>query len=209
VTDTSESALRRRRDEWVEAGVFSSLVEEAISGYNKIVGLELADLAIDGSQHKAPFGGEATGPSPVDRANGDGSGRSPPMPTASVSPGSLLRRTPTTAPCSLQRSMPWQRADCSWMSTSFTSTGLRLRPRPRRLRRSPSRFGHPEDSTAWQEEREAEQTSCGPRPTLVGRADPIRGCRTSVNSVGTPTASQFTGPPRLTSRSRSSSRSSS
>jgi transposase len=67
ITETSESTLRRRRDEWVAAGVFEFLVEEAISGYDRIIGLELADLAVDGSQHKAPFGGEATGPSPVDR----------------------------------------------------------------------------------------------------------------------------------------------
>jgi len=67
ITDTSESTLRRRRDEWVAAGVFGSLVEEAIAGYDRIVGLELSDLVVDGSQHKAPFGGEATGPSPVDR----------------------------------------------------------------------------------------------------------------------------------------------
>jgi transposase len=67
ITGTSESTLRRRRDEWVAAGVFDALVDEAISGYDKIVGLELGDLVIDGSQHKAPFGGEATGPSPVDR----------------------------------------------------------------------------------------------------------------------------------------------
>ncbi len=67
ITNTSESTLRRRRDEWMKAGVFGSLVEEAIAGYDKIVGLELSDLSVDGSQHKAPFGGEATGPSPVDR----------------------------------------------------------------------------------------------------------------------------------------------
>jgi Putative transposase of IS4/5 family (DUF4096)/Transposase DDE domain len=67
ITETSESTLRRRRDEWIRAGVFDALVEEAISGYDRIVGLDLSDLAIDGSQHKAPFGGEATGPSPVDR----------------------------------------------------------------------------------------------------------------------------------------------
>lgn len=67
ITESSESTLRRRRDEWVRAGVFDALVEEAISGYDKIVGLELSDLAVDGSQHKAPFGGEATGPNPVDR----------------------------------------------------------------------------------------------------------------------------------------------
>ena len=67
ITDTSESSLGRRRDEWLAAGIFEALVEEAISAYDKIIGLELGDLAIDGSQHKAPFGGEATGPSPVDR----------------------------------------------------------------------------------------------------------------------------------------------
>ena len=67
ITETSESTLRRRRDEWVTAGVFDVLVEEAISGYDKIVGLELGNLAVDGSLHKAPFGGEATGRSPVDR----------------------------------------------------------------------------------------------------------------------------------------------
>ena len=32
-----------------------------------IIGLDLSDVAVDGSQHKAPFGGEGTGPNPVDR----------------------------------------------------------------------------------------------------------------------------------------------
>jgi transposase len=64
---TSESTLRRRRDEWLAAGVFVGLVEEAIAGYDRIVGLELDDLAVDGSQHKAPAGGEGTGPNCTDR----------------------------------------------------------------------------------------------------------------------------------------------
>jgi transposase len=51
----------------VTAGVFEALVDEAIGAYDKIIGLELSDLAVDGSLHKAPFGGEATGPNPVDR----------------------------------------------------------------------------------------------------------------------------------------------
>jgi transposase len=38
-----------------------------LRGARRIIGLQLGDLAIDGSQHKAPLGGEATGPSPVDR----------------------------------------------------------------------------------------------------------------------------------------------
>lgn len=65
---TSESTLRRRRDEWIAAGVFGRLVEEAIAGYDRIIGLELDDVALDASQHKAPAGGEGTGPNFTDRA---------------------------------------------------------------------------------------------------------------------------------------------
>ena len=63
----SETTLRRRRDEWVAAGVFDALADEAIAGYDRIIGLDLSEVAVDGSQHKAPFGGEGTGPNPVDR----------------------------------------------------------------------------------------------------------------------------------------------
>ena len=63
----SETTLRRRRDEWIGAGVFDALVEEAIAGYDKIIGLDLSEVAIDGSGHKAPFGGEGTGRNPTDR----------------------------------------------------------------------------------------------------------------------------------------------
>ncbi len=63
----SETTLRRRRDEWWAAGVFDGLVDETLEGYDRIIGLDLSEVAVDGSQHKAPFGGEGTGPSPVDR----------------------------------------------------------------------------------------------------------------------------------------------
>lgn len=63
----SDTTLRARRDEWLAAGVFDALADEAIAAYDRIVGLDLSDCAIDGSQHKAPTGGEGTGPSPVDR----------------------------------------------------------------------------------------------------------------------------------------------
>jgi hypothetical protein len=43
-------------------------VEEAIAGYDKIIGLDLSEVAVDGSLHKAPCGGEGTGPNPTDRA---------------------------------------------------------------------------------------------------------------------------------------------
>ena len=63
----SETTLRNRRDEWLDAGVFDALVEEALAGYDKIIGLDLSEVSIDGSQHKAPFGGEGTGRNPTDR----------------------------------------------------------------------------------------------------------------------------------------------
>ena len=64
----SETTLRARRTEWLAAGVFDKLVEEAIDGYDRIIGLDLSEVAVDGSLHKAPCGGEGTGPNPTDRA---------------------------------------------------------------------------------------------------------------------------------------------
>ena len=63
----SETTLRRRRDEWVAAGAFAHLVEEALSAFDKVIGLDFSDVSIDGSLHKAPAGGEGTGPNPTDR----------------------------------------------------------------------------------------------------------------------------------------------
>lgn len=63
----SDTTLRARRDEWERAGVFDRVVEEALSAYDKIIGFDLTDVALDGSQHKAPRGGEGTGPNPFDR----------------------------------------------------------------------------------------------------------------------------------------------
>jgi transposase len=67
----SDTTLRARRDEWIEAGVFDRLADEAIASYDRIVGLDLSECSIDGSQHKASTGGEGTGPSPVDRGKRD------------------------------------------------------------------------------------------------------------------------------------------
>ena len=50
------------------AGVFDQLRAHALHAYDRIIGLDLAEVAIDGSLHKAPCGGEGTGPNPTDRA---------------------------------------------------------------------------------------------------------------------------------------------
>ena len=64
----SDTTLRARRDEWIDAGVFDELVSEALAAFDRIIGLDLDDVALDGSLHKAPYGGEGTGPNPCDRA---------------------------------------------------------------------------------------------------------------------------------------------
>jgi transposase len=64
----SDTTLRARRDEWLAAGVFDAHVAEAIAAYDRIIKLDLSECAVDGSQHKAPCGGEGTGPNPTDRA---------------------------------------------------------------------------------------------------------------------------------------------
>jgi transposase len=63
----SESTLRRRRAEWIELGVMERLRETCLKAYDHLIGLELADIAVDGCITKAPCGGEKAGRSPVDR----------------------------------------------------------------------------------------------------------------------------------------------
>ncbi|MGC8487084.1 MAG: IS5 family transposase [Clostridia bacterium] len=64
----SDTTVRTRRDAWVQAGVFDTLVEEALAAYDRIIGLDFSEVALDGSLHKAPTGGEGTGQNPTDRA---------------------------------------------------------------------------------------------------------------------------------------------
>jgi len=63
----SDTTLRARRDEWIAAGVFDQLRDEATRAFDRIIGLDLSEVAIDGALHKAPYGGEGTGPNPTDR----------------------------------------------------------------------------------------------------------------------------------------------
>jgi transposase len=66
----SDRTIRRRVTEWAGRGLGQKLHEITLAAYDKIIGLELDDLAIDGCITKAPCGGEKAGPSPVDRRKG-------------------------------------------------------------------------------------------------------------------------------------------
>jgi transposase len=63
----SATTLRRRRDEWISAGVAEQLRLLVLAAYDQLFGLELTHLAVDGCTTKAPCGGQVAGPSPVDR----------------------------------------------------------------------------------------------------------------------------------------------
>jgi transposase len=63
----SASTLRRRRDEWIAAGVMDQLQQSVLNAYDWLIGLELDDIAVDGCITKAPCGGQQAGKSPVDR----------------------------------------------------------------------------------------------------------------------------------------------
>lgn len=64
----SDTTVRARRDQWQAAGVFDRIANEAIEAYDRIIGLDLSEVSVDGSIHKSPCGGEGTGPNPTDRA---------------------------------------------------------------------------------------------------------------------------------------------
>lgn len=66
----SATTIRRRRDEWIAAGVMKQLQKIALDSYDQMIGLDLSDIAVDCCITKAPCGGEKAGRSPVDRGKG-------------------------------------------------------------------------------------------------------------------------------------------
>ena len=62
----SDRTIRRRVREWAEAGVAEQL-HTLVLQYDRLIGIEFADVAVDGCITKAPCGGERAGRSPVDR----------------------------------------------------------------------------------------------------------------------------------------------
>lgn len=66
----SDRTIRRRLAEWAEAGLGHRLHQIALSAYERMIGLDLDDLSVDGSITKAIGGGDYAGRSPVDRGKG-------------------------------------------------------------------------------------------------------------------------------------------
>jgi hypothetical protein len=66
----SDRTIRRRLAEWAELGLGEAVHAAALRAYDQVIGLELADVAVDGCHTTVPCGGERAGPSPVDRRKG-------------------------------------------------------------------------------------------------------------------------------------------
>src|SRR5215210_3788659 len=63
----SATTLRERREEWIEAGVIDTLRAIVLEAYDRYIGLELSEVAVDCCITKAPCGGQKAGTNPVDR----------------------------------------------------------------------------------------------------------------------------------------------
>ena len=63
----SDTTLRARRNEWVEAGMFHQLMEDCLAIYDELIGIDMSDVAIDGSVQLAPGGGPDTNICPASK----------------------------------------------------------------------------------------------------------------------------------------------
>jgi transposase len=123
------TTIRERRDEWIKAGSFAELKTIARDSYDRIVGLALDELAVDGCITKAPGGGECAGRSPAGRGK-LGMKRSLLVEGNGIPLGSWPRRagmTPRSWP------LPWTNSPASarcLMASPSISTPATTRRRP-------------------------------------------------------------------------------
>ena len=98
----SDRTIRRRVKPWAETGVMQTLHGLVVEQYDRMIGLDLDDVVVDGCITKAPCGGEKAGRSPVDRGKQgvkrstltDGTG----IPLHVVSAGANRNDAPLLAP---------------------------------------------------------------------------------------------------------------
>jgi hypothetical protein len=63
----SDRTIRRRVQQWADAGLMEQVHTLALAAYERMIGLDVDELAVDGCITKAPSGGGVAGRSPVDR----------------------------------------------------------------------------------------------------------------------------------------------
>lgn len=63
----SDRTIRRRVHAWADAGLAEALHGLVLAQFDRMIGLDLEDIVVDGCITKAPCGGDKAGRSPVDR----------------------------------------------------------------------------------------------------------------------------------------------
>jgi hypothetical protein len=175
----SATTIRDRRDQWIGLGVFATLELLVLQAYDRMVGLALSDLAVDGCITKAPCGGDASGRSPVDRGK-QGRKRSTVteargIPLGAVAAGANRHDAPLLGPtldtlggsarCRLSQ---W----CTWTPATTASRPATCSMSVARTARSPPRARPPQS-----------------RPPAAGRwSGPMPGATSSRSWSGTPNA---------------------
>jgi transposase len=128
----STTTLRRRRDEWIQAGAMGALEGIVREAYDRIVGLELEVVAVDCCITKAPCGGEKAGRNPVDRGKRgikrsvavDASGI--PLAVVSAPPTATTRRSCLRPWTPLGHWICWSRGRASaWIAATTRSSPAR------------------------------------------------------------------------------------
>lgn len=148
--ECSATTLRDRRDEWIACGAMETLRGIALEAYDRFIGrfigLELADVAVDGCITKAPCGGEKAGESPVDRGKQGSTKRSTAVDGLGIPLGTvttpanrpdspLLVPTLEHASASRWEGCPRRRASTSWIAATTHSRHPRSPQRARAERR--------------------------------------------------------------------------
>jgi hypothetical protein len=64
-TGCSDRTLRRRLRDWAEAGHGPALLRICLAAYDRIIGLDLDDLSVDGCITKAPAGVKSPAAAPL------------------------------------------------------------------------------------------------------------------------------------------------
>ena len=152
---SARSTLRRRRDEWIDHGAMDALEEIVKETYDRTIGLELSDIAVDCCITKAPCGGQRSGrEARWTGAREASNARWPSMPMASRSEPWRPRPIVTTPHC-WPRLSEYSGGDLgrtARLGKSPSGPRLRLRPYPQALDRARSGMrdlGEGEALSAW------------------------------------------------------------
>ena len=153
----SATTLRDRRNEWIEIGAMDSLREIVLEAYDRYIGLELSEVAVDCCITKAPCGGQKAGRSPVDRGKRgikrstavDGEG----IPLGGVTAPANCHDSPLLVPYPRTRWRLGRRATRGGERASGSRLRLRAHPRaPRGARVARRDLPEGQTGTAWDDE---------------------------------------------------------